>query len=246
LGSRKPESSEGIRLNRYLARCGWGSRRFCDELIRQGRVSVNGRPGVAGMRVVPGRDEVRVDGRVIRPEPLRYYLFYKPTGVICTVKDPAGRRCVGDYIRTTGLRLFPVGRLDRDSEGLLLLTNDGELADRLLHPRHGVERTYLVWVDRELSGRECRRMQRGLICDGERLRAERVESVGRERDCWMYRVVLREGRNRQIRRMMRQVGAGVCRLRRVAYGALAAPDLRPGELREVSRREVERLFSSPA
>lgn len=171
-----------------------------------------------------------MEGLKVRPAPPRYYVFYKPRGVLSTMADPQGRPCVGDYIRRLGERVFPVGRLDRDSEGLLLLTNDGDFAERILHPRHHVARVYQVWTDRMLTAAERQRITRGLRCDGRVLRAAELKRMGREGKSFVYRIVLREGRNRQIRRLMRQLGVRILRLRRTAIGAITLGRLEPGEI----------------
>lgn len=188
-------------------------------------------------RVRPGTDDVRVDGREVRLSGARYYVFYKPRGVLSTMADPQGRPCVGDYIRRLGEHIFPIGRLDRDSEGLLILTNDGEFAERILHPRHHVARVYRVWIDRTLAPTERQRIRRGLRCDGRVLRAAELESAGRDGKSYIYRVVLREGRNRQIRRLMRQLGVRVLRLQRTAIGEISLGRLKPGEIASLDWRQ---------
>jgi 23S rRNA pseudouridine2605 synthase len=230
------------RLQRALARAGLGSRRACEELIAAGRVTVGGRVATLGDRVDPSVDEVRVDGRRISVDPdLRYLALHKPKGVTTTMRDPhAGRDLHG--LLPPGPRVFPVGRLDRDTEGLLLLTNDGDLAHRLAHPRHGVEKEYLAQVDGTPSARHLAKLRRGVKLEDGVARAIRVTSSGRSRGRGAVRLVIAEGRKREVRRMLEAVGLPVTRLVRTRVGGVRLGRLPAGGLRELTQDEVRALY----
>ncbi len=224
-----------VRLNRYLASAGLGSRRAVDELIRAGRVTVNGEVGELGAAVGDG-DLVAVDGRPVAPQELAYLILHKPSGVVTTASDPQRRRTVLDLVQSQQ-RVYPVGRLDRDTTGLLLLTNDGELANRLAHPRHGVDKTYVADVEGDPSPEALRRLADGVELDDgptARARARRLEAGRLE-------LVIHEGRNRQVRRMCEAVGHPVRRLHRTAYGPLELGTLAPGLWRPLTGEEVAAL-----
>jgi len=224
-----------VRLNRYLASAGVGSRRAVDELIRAGRVTVNGQMGELGGAVGEG-DVVAVDGRPVAPQELAYLMLHKPPGVVTTARDPQGRRTVVDLVESPQ-RVYPVGRLDRDTTGLLLLTNDGELANRLAHPRHGVEKTYVADVEGDPPPDVLRRLAEGVeLADGPTAPA-RVRRLGAGR----IELVIHEGRNRQVRRMCEAVGHPVRRLHRSAYGALELGALAEGRWRALTSEEVDAL-----
>ena len=225
------------RLQKVLARLGFGSRRACEELIADGRVTVDGQVAVLGRRVDVDRDRVAVDGATvgIRPD-LVHYLLNKPVGVITTADDPQGRAVVVDLVPTEP-RVFPVGRLDADTEGLLLLTNDGELAHRLTHPSFGVEKEYLVHVEGQPSRGTLRALRDGVELDDGPTAPARVSLV--EPD--LLRLTIHEGRNRQIRRMCDTVGHPVRRLVRTRIGPLHVGRLQPGEWRALDRDEVRAL-----
>lgn len=232
----------GERLQKVLARAGLGSRRACEALIREGRVRVDGKPAILGQRVDPARARIEVDGRPLRaPEPLVYLVMYKPRGVVSTVSDPHAQQTVLDLVPQRTTRLYPVGRLDRESEGLLLLTNDGPLAQRLLHPRHQIPKRYRVWVEGRVDEEVLEQLRRGVpLEDGLTAPAEVVLIRATERASQLE-IVLREGRKRQIRRMARWAGHPVTRLVRVAMGPLRLEGLRPGEVRPLTARELAAL-----
>lgn len=231
---------EEERLQKFLARCGVGSRRFCEELIRSGRVCVDGQTAELGMTVDAGHKTVTVDGRPIGPEGLEYWLLNKPRGVVCTSKDPQGRPTVIGLVLTRR-RVYPVGRLDLDSSGVLVVTNDGELAVRLTHPRYGVEKEYLVSVRGSVSQGAVLRLGQGvLLADGVTAPAQ-VDVLRRERDRTTLRVVLREGRNREVRRMLEAAGHSVISLHRSRIDGLTDVGLAPGSCRRLERWEIERL-----
>ncbi|RDV83044.1 pseudouridine synthase [Ammonifex thiophilus] len=231
------------RLQKVLARAGIASRRKAEKLILAGRVRVNGQVvDKLGVKVDPERDLIEVDGKPIKlPERLIYLAFHKPRGVVTTLHDPQGRPKVTDFLKGLRERVFPVGRLDYDSEGLLLLTNDGELAHRLLHPRFHVPKTYLVWVKGEVGKEKLDLLRRGIeLEDGPTLPVE-VRALRRTKGETILQLTIREGRKRQIRRMFRALGYEVSRLKRVAVGPVRLGPLRPGEYRHLTPREVESL-----
>lgn len=226
-----------IRLHKYMAACGVASRRACEALIAAGRVQVDGVVITApGTTIDPARQIVRVDGREIRPQSFRYVMVHKPRGVLSAMRDARGRRTLADLVGG-GSRLFHVGRLDQDSEGLLLLTNDGDLALRLTHPRYGVEKTYHVWCDRPIGPAQLDAMMRGIRDGGELLRARSIAPLAEA----VYEVVLAEGKKREIRRLFAACGARVARLLRVAIGPLRLGELPAGASRELTPREVATL-----
>ncbi len=228
---------EGERVQKVLARAGLGSRRACDELVEDGRVTVNGEVAEPGTRVDPERDVVAVDGAPIGVRPgLVYYLLNKPAGVVTTASDPQGRPTVVEQVPSDP-RVFPVGRLDAETEGLLLLTNDGDLAQRVAHPSHGVEKEYLAEIDGSPSRAELRLLREGIELDDGPTAPAKVTSVAPG----ALRIAIHEGRNRQIRRMCAAVGHPVVRLIRVRIGPLSDRRLRPGQWRELTQDEVRTL-----
>jgi pseudouridine synthase len=224
-----------VRLNRLLAQAGVASRRAADDLIAAGRVTVNGEVAVLGSRVAEG-DDVRLDGRPVSAEALVHLLLHKPAGVITTASDPQGRRTVVDLVDVPE-RVVPVGRLDRDTTGLLLLTNDGELAYRLMHPSHGVEKTYVAKVEGDPSPEVVRRLAEGVELEDGTTAPAAARRLGPS----TIELVIHEGRNRQVRRMLDTVGHPVRSLHRTAYGGIELGALPPGGWRRLSPGEVERL-----
>jgi 23S rRNA pseudouridine2605 synthase len=241
----KPEAdSEPERLQRTLARAGFGSRRAAEDLIRQGRVTVRGRVATLGDRVDPRRDSVAVDGLPIPAHPeLRYFALHKPAGVTTTLRDPHAARTVAAFL-PSGPRVFPVGRLDRETEGLLLLTNDGTLSHRLQHPRFGVDREYLVEVPGTVSRADLRRLTAGVELEDGTSRAVRAREVERTRGRTAVAVVMQEGRKREVRRMFDALGHPVDRLVRVRVGPVRLGRLAPGKVRPLTRDEVAALYRS--
>jgi 23S rRNA pseudouridine2605 synthase len=245
--TRPPSDSDdqrpsGIRLQKVLAGAGIASRRACDELIAAGRVGVNGRPARPGERVDPERDVVTLDGnRVALSSQLAYLALNKPAGVITAMTDRSGRDCVGDLVPAE-LRVNHVGRLDADTEGLLLLTNDGDLAHRLTHPSWEVPKRYLAEVTGRLSPTQLRALRQGVDLDDGPAAADRVELVQVQGGHSLVELTLHEGRNRIVRRMLDAVGHPVERLVRVAVGPIRLGELRPGRWRHLSRPETESLM----
>ena len=224
-----------MRLNAFLARAGVASRRRADELIKAGRVTVNGEPGQLNTEV-GARDRVEVDGKPVTRQRLRYVLLHKPAGVVTTARDPQGRATVVELVPHEP-RVVPVGRLDADTTGALLLTNDGQLAHRLAHPRYGVEKTYVAEVEGDPDEDALRRLREGLELDDGRTAPARARRLGRGR----IELVLHEGRKRQVKRMLAAVGHPVTRLHRSRYAGLTLEGLEPGQWRELEPSEVERL-----
>ncbi|NLG68331.1 MAG: rRNA pseudouridine synthase [Firmicutes bacterium] len=240
---------ERVRLHKWLAQAGVASRRASEALIRQGRVAVNGQTVTAmGWSIDPGRDRVTVDGRPVAPPPgageMVYILLHKPRGLVSTARDERGRPTVVDWVRSRGgpgVRLFPVGRVDLDSEGLLLLTNDGELAYALTHPSRQVPKTYRVTVRGAITDEALQRLRQGVELEDGRARASSLRLIRRSPDGGELAITLHEGRKRQVRRMCQSVGLTVRRLVRVRLGPLDLGTLAPGQWRYLGPDEVARL-----
>lgn len=231
-----------VRLQKYLSRAGVASRRKSEELMRQGRVRVNGSVVTAmGTRVDPGRDRVEVNGERVEIPPARWILFHKPRGCLTTRKDPRGRITVYDLLPDDFRALRYVGRLDRQTEGLLLLTNQGDLVHGLTHPSSEVEREYRAWVTGRPSPETVDRLSRGVELEDGPARAERVGVLRAKEGRALVGLVLREGRKREVRRLLRAVGHPVRRLKRVRFGPLGLGDLPRGEWRDLEPDEVESL-----
>ncbi len=230
------------RLQKILAARGVGPRRGCEQLIRDGRVTVNGhRVRTLPVLIDPEVDEIRVDGRPVVAERLVYYLLNKPRGIVCTASDPAGRTRAVDLLDRVRERVYPVGRLDADSDGLLILTNDGELTNRLTHPRYGTPKTYRVEISGRIEPDGIDRLRRGIWLSEGKTRSAVVKVVHRGRQTSVVDITLREGRNRQVRRMLARLGHKVKRLTRVRIGRLTARGLGVGRYRRLTPDEVRYL-----
>ena len=254
-----------IRIQKALSEAGVASRRAAEELVRQGRVTINGRKAEIGQSVNPDRDVIAVDGKRVyfaRKKQYRYIMMNKPRGYVTTLSDELGRRCVTDLLTGVEERVYPIGRLDRNSEGLLLFTNDGELANRLMHPKQEIEKVYLLWVSHYAPGAE-RSLAEPLEIDGRKTSPARVEllrvnleapsqTVDSRRTeshaertekpaTALLRITIHEGRNRQIRRLAERAGLTVTRLKRIAEGPLRLGDLAPGQYRSLTDEELEML-----
>ncbi len=232
------------RLQKILAQAGVASRRKSEELILAGKVTVNGEVVTElGTKADPTVDEITVNGRSIAAEKKVYYMFNKPKGVITSVTDPEGRKTVQDYLKGVNERVFPVGRLDYDSEGLLILTNDGELANRLTHPKHHVPKTYLVTVEGVPHGDSLEKFRRGIqLEDGMTQPAEaEYYDIDTDKKQATIRVTIYEGKNRQIRRMFDALSHKVIRLKRIAFGELLIGNLKRGLHRPLSKQELDAL-----
>ncbi len=229
-----------MRLNAFLARAGVASRRRADELIKAGRVTVNGEPGQLNT-VVAARDRVEVDGQQVERQRLRYVLLHKPAGVVTTARDPHGRPTVVELVPDEP-RVVPVGRLDADTTGALLLTNDGQLAHRLAHPRYGVEKTYVAEVEGDPGGEAMERLRDGVELEDGITAPARARRLGWGR----VELVLHEGRKHQVKRMLAEVGYPVTRLHRSAYAGLTLEGLEPADWRELEPFEIAGLRGAGA
>ncbi len=237
--------TEGIRLQKVLAAAGLGSRRHCEELIEDGLVQVNGRTIDAhGVRVDPLTDVIRVDGARIPPPRRHLYLaFHKPRGVVSTMDDPQGRTTITDYLgRRSKEGLFHVGRLDTPTEGLLLITNDGDFAQRMMHPSHEISKTYVAEIEGVIENVTLRKLGRGIKLDDGPVRADEVKLIQRGGTRSIVQVVLHEGRNRIVRRMFDAVNHPVRRLTRAAVGPVKLGRLKVGELRDLTSEELGALM----
>ncbi len=242
--NERPQS-ESMRVQKYIAECGIMSRRAAESEISAGHVSINGAPAQLGDHVVPGVDEVRIRDALVRAERRErkkvYLMLNKPVGYVTTMSDERGRKTVAELVASVGVRVYPIGRLDYMSEGLLLMTNDGDLTNHLTHPRHEIPKIYHVTVRGAVSPE-----QYGLLCspmtiDGYRIKPVKVQILGSEQNATVLRFELYEGRNRQIRRMCERAKLTVLKLKRVAIGALELGDLPTGEYRMLSDAEIRYL-----
>ena len=232
-----------MRLQKYLALCGVASRRKAEQMIAEGKVTVNGVViSEMGVQVDENTDQVCVLGEQVEPESEKHYLaYYKPVGEVTTASDPEGRPTVMDHFRDYPVRLFPVGRLDFDSEGLLLLTNDGEMMNRLLHPKHEVKKVYLAKASNQVSEEEIRHLRTGVFIDGKLTSPAQVRLIRYETFDTVLLISIHEGRNRQVRKMLDAVGHQVVALKRVEFGPISLGDLPRGQWRHLNASEIARL-----
>ncbi|MEV6385037.1 pseudouridine synthase [Streptomyces sp. NPDC051773] len=234
---------EGERLQKILARAGYGSRRACEELIEQARVEVNGEIVLEqGKRVDPERDEVRVDGLTVATQSYQFFALNKPAGVVSTMEDNEGRQCLGDYVTNRETRLFHVGRLDTETEGVILLTNHGELAHRLTHPKYGVKKVYLAHIVGPIPRDLGKQLKDGIQLEDGYARADHFRVVEQTGKNYLVEVTLHEGRKHIVRRMLAEAGFPVDKLVRVAFGPIALGDQKSGWLRRLSNTEVGMLM----
>lgn len=244
MGTANPRGTEGpVRLQVLLARAGVASRRRAERMIEAGRVAVNDRVVRAlGAKADPALDSVTVDGRPLPAleEPV-YYLLYKPAGVLSTMSDPRGRPTVADLLESIPQRVYPVGRLDADTEGLMLVTNDGAVAQAVLHPRGEVAKTYRALVEGRPGREAMERLRRGVVLADGPTAPARARTLGRRGEDTWIELTLTEGRKRQVKRMCKEVGHPVLKLRRTALASLSLEGLSPGELRRLKPSEVRRL-----
>ncbi|MFC7442171.1 pseudouridine synthase [Laceyella putida] len=230
------------RLQKVLAHAGVASRRHSEELIKSGKVKVNGKVVTQlGVKVDPAQDQIEVNGQLIQQEQKRTFLFYKPLRVITSMSDPQGRKVVADYFRSVPERIYPVGRLDYDTEGLLLLTNDGELANRLIHPRYEVDKTYVATVKGRPSPAAIEQLRKGVKLEDGWTAPAGVRILSQDDTQTKLQLTIREGRNRQVRRMCDAVGHPVIHLMRTKLAFLTLEGLKRGEYRELTGQEQERL-----
>lgn len=231
-----------MRLQKYLASCGVASRRAAEKLIAEGHVTVDGQK-ITEMGVqVEDHQIICVDGKRVRPEGEKHYIMYhKPAGEVTTVSDPEGRATVLDRFRDYPIRLYPVGRLDYDSEGLLLLTNDGDLTERMLHPSMEVDKTYLARVSNQVTPEEARQLERGVMVDGRKTARAKVHILSVQNLFTDMIITIHEGRNRQVRKMVEQIGHQVVMLRRIRFGPLKLGELPRGMWRPLTQEELDAL-----
>lgn len=244
-GAGGESDTDGTRLQKVLSQAGIGSRRACEALIEQGRVSVNGsKVREQGTRVNPETDVIHVDGeRVPTKSDTAVYAMNKPKGVLTTMTDDQGRPCVGDYFVDRAIRVFHVGRLDADTEGLLLLTNDGELANRLTHPKYSVDKTYVATV-KEITNQALQALTLGIELEDGPAAATRARVLSRTKNAVMIEIVIHEGRNRIVRRMFDAVGSPVTALVRTRFGPIHLGQQRPGSVRAISGPELRSLYTA--
>ncbi|WP_370411461.1 pseudouridine synthase [Streptomyces fradiae] len=233
---------EGERLQKVLARAGYGSRRACEELIEQARVEVNGEIVLEQGLRVKDSDEIRVDGLTVATQSYQFFALNKPEGVVSTMEDPDGRQCLGDYVTNRETRLFHVGRLDTETEGIILLTNHGELAHRLTHPKYGVKKTYLAAITGPLPREVGKRLKDGIELEDGYARADHFRVVEQTGKNYLVEVVLHEGRKHIVRRMLAEAGFPVEKLVRTAFGPITLGDQKSGWLRRLSNTEVGMLM----
>ncbi|MFI7245421.1 pseudouridine synthase [Streptomyces qinglanensis] len=234
---------EGERLQKVLARAGMGSRRACEGLVEQARVEVNGEiVQEQGLRVDPEKDEIKVDGLTIATQSYLFFALNKPAGVVASMEDPDGRQCLGDYVQNRETRLFHVGRLDTETEGIILLTNHGELAHRLTHPRYGVTKTYLAAIQGPLPRDLGKQLKSGIRLDDGYARADHFRVVENTGKNYLVEVALHEGRKHIVRRMLAEAGFPVERLVRTRFGPIALGDQKSGWLRRLTNTEVGMLM----
>jgi len=239
---RKTEKSDGVRLNKYIAQAGVASRRRADDLIKYGKVRVNGKTVRELGTLVFAGDKVDVSGTPIAPQRATIYLvLHKPVGVMTTIRDPQGRRTIVDLLPKNIARVVPVGRLDYDTAGVLLMTNDGELANRLLHPRYGVDKTYRATVSGRLSPEDVKALHEGVVLDNYRAAGAKVRVVSVRSGYSVVDVTIHEGRNRQVRDMFEALGHPVQTLVRLRFGPISLGDLGVGRTRELTPRELSAL-----
>lgn len=240
-------ADNSLRLQKYLADCGVASRRKSEELIEQGKVKVNGRVAQIGDKVNPKKDDVTVSGRkIVRQKNYTYIMLHKPRGFITTMSDEMGRKCVAELVKDVGARVYPVGRLDRDSEGLLLMTNDGEFANAMTHPTKHVPKTYRVTVRPSITDEQITALMTGIVIDDRMTAPADVRILTKEEGRVVLEIVLYEGRNRQIRKMCEALGLEVARLKRTAVGSVKLGMLPQGKWRELKEDEVHKLMVNAA
>ena len=238
-----PAPAAGVRLQKFLAEAGVASRRTSEEFIRNGRVAVNGAVvGELGTRVFPARDRITVDGRIVTSQAKLYVVLHKPRGYVCSRADEEGRPIVGELLPKEWSHLYPVGRLDFNSEGLLLLTNDGDFSLRLTHPSHGVRKKYVVTLSGIVTPEILAQLTRGIFSDGERLRAQTARLLGTEGGKSQVELELTDGKNREVRRMFETLGLFVKRLVRTQIGPLKLGPLQPTEWRMLTPAEIRALL----
>ncbi len=240
-------ADNSLRLQKYLADCGVASRRKSEELIEQGKVKVNGRVAQIGDKVNPKKDDITVSGKkIVKTKSYTYIMLHKPRGFITTMNDEMGRKCVAELVKDVGARVYPVGRLDRESEGLLLMTNDGEFANAMTHPTKHVPKTYRVTVRPSITDEQITALMTGIVIEDRMTAPAEVRVITKEEGRVVLEIVLYEGRNRQIRKMCEALGLEVARLKRTAVGSVKLGMLPQGKWRELKEDEVHKLMVNAA
>lgn len=238
-------TDEKIRLQKYLSQCAVASRRKAEELILEGKVKVNGKPAGLGDKVNPKKDTVTVSGKkIVSSKKMYYILLHKPRGFITTMEDEMGRKCVAQLVKDVGARVYPVGRLDRDSEGMLIMTNDGEFANHMTHPSKHIPKTYRVTVRPDVKEDQLVAFQTGMEIDGRMTAPAEARIIEKQENRVVLEIILYEGRNRQIRKMCEALGLEVARLKRTSIGSIKLGMLPQGKWRELTDDEVHKLMVS--
>ncbi len=235
---------ESVRLQKYMADCGVASRRKSEELIQNGAVKVNGKTARIGDKINPATDKVYVHNKRVvqkRKGGKRYIMLNKPRGYVTTMKDEMGRKCVADLVRDIPERVYPVGRLDKDSEGLLIMTNDGEFSNQVMHPKQQVNKVYHVTVRPDLTAEQAKKLSQGIVIDGNKTAPCEVRVINRLEDRTNVEMVLHEGRNREIRKMCEYFDLDVIRLRRISIGSVKMGKLKKGMWRDLTEAEIHKL-----
>ena len=242
------DKKEPIRLQKFLSLCGVASRRKAEELILQGKVKINGKSAILGDKVTD-KDKVFVNGkRIVAPRTkYRYIMLHKPRGFITTMSDEKGRKCVAELVKDVGERVYPVGRLDKDSEGMLIFTNDGEFANKIMHPRNSIYKIYRVTVRPSITEEQLEKLETGIEIDGRKTAPAIVHVLvqDKEQKRVVLEMILHEGKNREIRRMCEAVGLQVARLKRTQIGSVKMGMLKQGAWRDLTEKEVKNLLANP-
>lgn len=238
--------NEPIRLQKFISQCGIASRRKAEEMILNGSVKVNGKTAVLGDKVT-AEDKVFLKGkRIVMPKTkFRYIMLNKPRGFITTMNDDRGRKCVAQLVSNVGERIYPIGRLDKDSEGMLVFTNDGEFANKVMHPRNGVYKIYRVTVRPTIDEEQLIKLETGVEIDGKKTAPAIVHVIHKEQGRVVLEMILHEGKNREIRKMCEAVGLEVARLKRTQIGGVKMGMLKQGDWRDLTENEVKKLLSNP-
>ena len=239
-------NNEPIRLQKYISQCGIASRRKAEELILQGKVKINGKTAVLGDKVHDG-DKVYVGGKrvIISKKNYRYIMLNKPRGFITTMSDDRGRKCVAELVRSVGERVYPIGRLDKDSEGMLIFTNDGDFANKVMHPRNSIYKFYRVTVRPDITEDQLVKLETGVELDGKKTAPAVVHVLHKEQGRVVLEMILHEGKNREIRKMCEAVGLQVARLKRTQIGSVKMGMLKQGDWRDLTEKEVKNLLANP-
>ena len=233
------------RLQKLIAESGYCSRRKAEELIKQKKVKVNGKIVTELGTKASFSDEIMIDGNLIEYQEKEYYLFYKPSGVVCTTSDDKGRKTVLDYFDNVQKRIYPVGRLDYDTSGLLLLTNDGELANLMMHPKSKIDKFYVAKVEGIVTGDEVKVLKKGVYLDGKKIYPSRVKlkKIDKQKMTSIIEITIHDGINHEVKRLMEYVGHNVIKLKREAFGFLTLSGLKSGEKRKLATKEVKQLIN---